>query len=95
MNRSQQISPEATKQYVLQAVKESGIDPMVFIQLGKLAEDVMQDKNLYPQFVDAVIRTGMADPEDFQQGMDFEMLVSLIATGRACQQMGFTPQGQV
>lgn len=88
MMDAQQMNPEQVKQYVLSVVQQSGIPPDTFIQLGKIAEQVMMDKKLYPQFVNQAVKLGVADPEDFSGKIDYETIMSMISVGRVCQQMG-------
>ena len=83
----QQINQQQAIDYVKQTVQQSGVNPEVYVQLGKLAEQVLTDRNLYPQFVNEAVKAGVADKEDFGQQMDYQSLIAMIAMGRVCQQM--------
>ena len=83
----QQQGAEAAKQVVIQAVQESGVPPQVYVQLGEMAESVLKDRALYPQFVNQMISTGIADKEDFTNQVDYQSLISIIAMGRVCREM--------
>ena len=88
----QQQGADSAKQVVMQTVQESGIPPQVYVQLGEMAEAVLKDKSLYPQFADQMIRIGVADPDDFTNKIDYQILISIIAMGRVCREMG-QPRG--
>ena len=83
----QQMDINQAKQVVLQTVQESGVPPGTFVQLKQMAEQVLKNKQLYPQFVDAVIKTGMADPGELDPKFDYEALIGIIAMGVVCQEM--------
>ena len=83
----QQQGAESAKQVVMQTVQDSGIPPQVYVQLGDMAEAVLRDKALYPQFADQMIKIGVADPEDFTGKVDYQILISMIAMGRVCREM--------
>ena len=42
-----------TKQMVRQAMQEEGVSAQALIQIGDLAKKVLEDKSLYPQFLQA------------------------------------------
>ena len=83
----QQMDINQAKQVVLQTVQESGVPSETFVQLKQMAEQVLKNKQLYPQFVDAVIKTGMADPGELDPKFDYEALINIIAMGVVCQEM--------
>lgn len=85
---NQQMNPEQVKQYVMGVVQQSGVSPEVFVELGKMAEQVIKDKSLYPQFVNQAISSGIASPDDFSQNVDYSAIASMVAIGRVCQSMG-------
>lgn len=83
----QQLNPEQVKQLLLNVVKESDIPPEVFVQLGKIGEQVLQNPKMYQQFGDAAVRLGVAQPEDFGPEINYQMLLSVISLGRISQSM--------
>lgn len=84
----QQITSDVAMQRVQQAVQESGIKPEVYVKLGKLAEQVLKNKNLYPQFVQEMSRAGVAEPNELDPKMDYQSLIAIVAMGRVSQKMG-------
>lgn len=91
----QNLDINQAKNIVLQTVQESGVPPQTFVQLGSLAEQVFQNKQLYPQFVDAVIKSGMADPGELDPKFDYEALIGIIAMGRVCKELNQAGMGAV
>ena len=49
------------KRDLIESIKEEGLDPNMLIQLGNMAEAVLKDKSLYPQFLQAVVQNGLAE----------------------------------
>ena len=83
----QNIDQNNIIRYVQKAIQESGGSPETYVQLGQLAEQVLQDKNLYPQFVDQIVSSGIADKNELSPKMDLQAIVAMIAMGRVCQKM--------
>jgi hypothetical protein len=78
---------EQTKQMVREAMIEEGITSKTLIRLGKMAEDVLQDKSLYPKFSQAIIDSDLAEEEDVSKSIDYQ-LVGVVATlGEMARQM--------
>lgn len=76
-----------TKQMVRQAMQEEGVSPQTLIQIGDLAKRVLEDKSLYPQFLQAVIENGLADEEDMDEEIDYEVIGVMVALGEMVKQM--------
>lgn len=83
----QQQNADASKQVVMQTVRESGVPPEIYVQMGQMAEEVLRNRSLYPQFADEMIKLGIADREDFSNQVDYQILISIIAMGQVCKEM--------
>ena len=76
-----------TKQMVRQAMQEEGVSAQALIQIGDLAKKVLEDKSLYPQFVQAVIQNGLAEEDDMDEEIDYEIIGVMVALGEMVKQM--------
>jgi len=76
-----------TKQMVRQAMQEEGVSAQALIQIGDLAKKVLEDKSLYPQFVQAVIQNGLAEEDDMDEEIDYEIIGVMVALGEMAKQM--------
>jgi hypothetical protein len=76
-----------TKQMVRQAMQEDGISAQTLIQLGDLAKKVLEDKSLYPQFLQTVIQSGLAEEDDMDEEIDYEIIGVMVALGEMVKQM--------
>ena len=76
-----------TKQMVREAMQEEGVSAQALIQIGDLAKKVLEDKSLYPQFVQAVIQNGLAEEDDMDEEIDYEIIGVMVALGEMAKQM--------
>tara|TARA_R110000868_G_scaffold222789_1_gene474633 strand:- start:102 stop:383 length:282 start_codon:yes stop_codon:yes gene_type:complete len=76
-----------TKQMVRQAMQEEGVSAQALIQIGDLAKRVLEDKSLYPQFLQAVIQNGLAEEDDMDEEIDYEIIGVMVALGEMVKQM--------
>ena len=76
-----------TKQMVRQAMQEEGVSAQTLIQIGDLAKKVLEDKSLYPQFLQAVIQSGLAEEDDMDEEIDYEIIGVMVALGEMVKQM--------
>jgi len=76
-----------TKQMVRQAMQEEGVSAQALIQIGDLAKKVLEDKSLYPQFLQAVIQSGLAEEDDMDEEIDYEIIGVMVALGEMVKQM--------
>ena len=76
-----------TKQMVRQAMQEEGVSAQALIQIGDLAKKVLEDKSLYPQFLQAVIQNGLAEEDDMDEEIDYEIIGVMVALGEMVKQM--------
>lgn len=75
------------KQSLKQSVMDGEIDPSTMIRLGEMAKAVLKDKSAYPQFIQAVVDSGLADEADFSGGIDYQIVGVFVATGEMIKQM--------
>lgn len=74
------------RQMVRQAMQEDGVSADTLINLGKMAESVLQDKSLYPQFLQAVIDNDLIE-EDVETEIDYELIGIFATLGKVAQEM--------
>jgi|LakMenE01Jun11ns_1017448.scaffolds.fasta_scaffold8319739_1 hypothetical protein len=85
MATAQQVAE--TKQMVRQAMQEEGVSPQTLISIGQLAERVLQDKSLYPQLLQAIIDSDLAEAEDLEADIDYELIGVFATLGKMAQEM--------
>jgi hypothetical protein len=78
---------EQIKRDLIESIKEEGIDPNVLIQLGDMAEAVLKDKSLYPQFLQAVIDNDLAEEADLSGEIDYQLIGFFVATREIVKEM--------
>ena len=78
---------EQAKQLVRQAMQEENVSPQTLISIGKLAERVLQDKSLYPQLLQAIIDSDLAEEEDLETEIDYELIGVFATLGEMARQM--------
>jgi len=76
-----------TKQMVKESILEEGINPNTLIQLGAMAQAVLQDTSKYPQFLQAVVDSGLAEEADFTGDIDYQIVGVFVAVGVMVKQM--------
>ena len=82
-------TPEAeqTKRDLIESIKEEGLDPNMLMQLGDMAEAVLKDKSLYPQFLQAVIDNDLAEESDLSGEIDYQLIGLFITTREIVKEM--------
>ena len=78
---------EQTKQMVREAMIEDNVSPQTLIRLGKMAEAVLKDKSLYPKFLQAVVESELADEDDMDEEMDYQIIGVIATLGEMTRQM--------
>lgn len=76
-----------TKQMVKESILEEGLDPNIFVRLGEMAKAVLQNKAMYPQFLQAVVDSGLAEEADFSGEIDYQIVGVFVAAGEMVKQM--------
>ena len=85
MATAQQVAE--TKQMVKESILEEGLDPNIFVRLGAMAQAVLNNKALYPQFLQAVVDSGLAEEADFTGDIDYQIVGVFVAAGEMVKQM--------
>jgi hypothetical protein len=85
MATAQQVAE--TKQMVRQAMQEEGVSAETLIRLGQMAEAVLKNKNLYPQFLQAIIDSDLAEEEDLETEIDYQLIGVFATLGEMARQM--------
>jgi hypothetical protein len=75
------------KQMVKESILEEGLDPNIFVRLGELAQAVLKDKSAYPQFLQAVVDSGLAEEADFTGDIDYQVVGVFVAAGEMVKEM--------
>jgi hypothetical protein len=75
------------KQMVKESILEEGLDPNIFVRLGDLAQAVLKDKSAYPQFLQAVVDSGLAEEADFTGDIDYQIVGVFVAAGEMVKEM--------
>jgi hypothetical protein len=75
------------KQMVKESILEEGLDPNIFVRLGELAQAVLKDKSAYPQFLQAVVDSGLAEEADFTGDIDYQIVGVFVAAGEMVKEM--------
>ena len=76
-----------TKQMVKESILEEGLDPNIFLRLGAMAQAVLKDKSVYPQFLQAVVDSGLAEEADFSGQIDYQIVGVFVAAGEMVKEM--------
>lgn len=85
MATSQEVAQ--VKQMVKESIIEEGLDPNVFVRLGEMAQAVLKDKSMYPQFLQAVVDSGLAEEADFSGDVDYQIIGVFVAAGEMVKEM--------
>lgn len=86
---------DMAKDTLERAIKESGLPPTEFVRLGQLAEQVLSNNNMYPQLINQMIMSGVMEPDEAGQGINYQLIISLIALGRIGKEMSSSGMGVV
>lgn len=82
-------TPEAeqAKRDLIESIKEEGLDPNMLMKLGDMAEAVLKDKTLYPQFLQVVIDNDLAEEADLSGEIDYQLIGLFITTREIVKEM--------
>ena len=75
------------KRDLIESIKEEGLDPNMLMQLGDMAQAVLKDKSLYPQFLQAVVQNGLAEEADMSGDIDYQLIGFFVATREIVKEM--------
>ena len=75
----------ATKE-ITNMIQQSGIPVEMFVEIGKLAQDAIDDKKKYPKFVDYMVSKRLETAESLKKP-DVQMLASMVVIGKVAETM--------
>jgi hypothetical protein len=75
------------KQLVREAMTEQGVSAETLISLGQMAQDVLKDKSLYPQFIQAIIDSDLAEEGDIPLDIDYQLIGVFVVIGEMTKKM--------
>jgi hypothetical protein len=85
MATAQQVAE--TKQMVREAMQEEGVSAETLVRLGQMAEAVLKNKNLYPQFLQAIIDSDLAEDGDIPAEVDYQLIGVFATLGKMAEEM--------
>jgi hypothetical protein len=85
-NETNQQIQEA-KQEIKSALQVTGQKPDVFINLGNVAEQALQDKSLYNNFRQQALSIGLGTPADIPEQPNPFILTLYVTVGKLTAQM--------
>lgn len=85
MATSQEVAQ--VKQMVKESIIEEGLDPNIFVRLGEMAKAVLEDRSKYPEFLQAVVDSGLAEEADFSSDVDYQIVGVFVAAGEMVKEM--------
>ena len=85
MATSQEVAQ--VKQMVKESIIEEGLDPNIFVRLGEMAKAVLEDRSKYPEFLQAVVDSDLAEEADFSGEIDYQVVGVFVAAGEMVKEM--------
>jgi hypothetical protein len=85
MATAQQVAE--TKQMVREAMQEEGVSAETLVRLGQMAEAVLKNKSLYPQFIQAIIDSDLAEEGDIPLDIDYQLIGVFVVIGEMTKKM--------
>lgn len=76
---------EKAKQKLQQMLAKNKINPQTFVQAGQMAEQALKNTALYPMLTQMLIKQGLLEQKDLQQGIDKKFLAYTIAMGKIAE----------
>ncbi len=70
---------QQAREMIMQLMEQTGLTPDQLKELGKLAEMSIQDKQVYPMFMERLRRFGLSDAEGLRGDIDYQAL-AIFAT---------------
>lgn len=80
------VTREQVTQQVTQMIQQSGMPVEMFVEIGKLCEDAINDKKKYGKFVDYMVNKRLETRESLKKP-DFQMLASMVVIGKVAETM--------
>jgi hypothetical protein len=80
------VTKELATKEITQMIQQSGIPVEMFVEIGQLAEDAINDKKKYQKFVDYMVNKRLETAESLKKP-DVQMLASMVVIGKVAQTM--------
>ena len=80
------VTKELATKEITNMIQNSGMPVEMFVEIGKLAEDAVNDKKKYPKFVDYMVTKRLETAESLKKP-DVQMLASMVVIGKVAETM--------
>lgn len=80
------VTKELATKEITGMIQQSGIPVEMFVEIGKLAEDAVNDKKKYSKFVDYMVSKRLETRESLKKP-DVQMLASMVVIGKVAETM--------
>lgn len=80
------VTKELATKEITSMIQNSGIPVEMFVEIGKLAEDAVNDKKKYSKFVDYMVSKRLETRESLKKP-DVQMLASMVVVGKVAETM--------
>lgn len=78
------VTREQATEQINKVIEQSGIPPSMLAKIGKLAEDAINDKKKYKNFVDFMVKNKLETEESLKKP-DVQMLASMVVIGKVAE----------
>lgn len=85
------VTKDQATQQITEVINNSGMPPQMFVEIGQLAEQAIQDPKQYKNFVDYMVTKKLETAEDLKKP-DYQMLASMVVIGKVAETL--SEQGQ-
>lgn len=80
------VTREQATEQITKVINDSGMPPSMLAKIGQLAEQAIQDKSKYKQFVDFMVKNKLETAETLKKP-DYQMLASMVVIGKVAESM--------
>lgn len=80
------VTKDQATQEITKVIQQSGMPVEMFVEMGQLAEDAVNDKKKYPKFVDYMVSKRLETAESLKKP-DVQMLASMVVIGKVAETM--------
>ena len=76
---------EQSKQKLQQMLAKGNVNPQTLVQAGKMAEQALKNPAMYPMLTQMLMKQGLIEQKDLQQGIDKKFLAQTISMGKLAE----------
>ena len=80
------VSKDQATQQITQLINQSGMPPKMFVKIGKLCEDAINDPKKYKNLVNFMVKEKLETAESMKKP-DYQMLASMVVIGKVAQSL--------